>query len=288
MSALIQTFTPADLKALEAAGFATKAPALKPPRIACATEGKTKCGKTHWAIYTPPEPLSFIMLDPGSIPIADKARQQGRKIYPKFIAHNKKANKEEAMALWREFRGAIRATMAIKSMRTIVIDTMSEAWEMARLAVFGKLTQVKGIHYGEVNSDFAQLVDEMYYERPDLNIVLIQKVSKLYTKNPAKDDDMGSWDGKSMEAKGFGELEYHVDLSLVHGFSKSKGFFFVTKDSEATRFGPEYSGLKFEQQPKDECSFVELAQYIFKDEATCRSMGYDPAGADPEYWGLKF
>lgn len=287
MSTLIQTFTPADLKTLEAAGFNTKPPSLKPPRIACATEGKTKCGKTHWALYTTPEPVSFIMLDPGSIPISDKAIQSGRKIYPKFISHNKKANKDEAMNLWKEFRSAVRTVMGIKGLRTLVIDTMSEAWEMARLAAFGKLTQVKGIHYGEVNSEFASLVDEMYYGRPDLNIILVQKVSKLYTKTGDK-DEMGSWDGRSMEAKGFGELEYHVDMSLVHGFTKGAGFFFLTKDSEATRFGPEYSGLKFEQKPRDECSFVELAQFIFADEDKCRKMGYDPVGADPEYWGVKF
>jgi hypothetical protein len=277
----------ADLQALQKAGFTSKAPSLKPPRIACATEGKTKCGKTHWALYTPPEPLAFIMLDPGSLQLADKAMLRGRKIFPKFIAHDKKADQATAKKLWQEFREAVRLVMGIKGLRTLVIDTMTEAWELIRLAEFGKLTQVKGIHYGGINSEFAGLVDEMYYGRPDLNIILTQKVTKQYVKG-AGEGDMGNWDGKTMEAKGFGELEYHVDLSLVHGFSKAKGFFFVTKESEATRFGPEFAGLKFEQEPKDECSFVELAQFIFRDEDQCRALGYDAVGADPEYWGLRF
>jgi hypothetical protein len=293
MSVVIQPKIPdlsisvADLKALQNAGFSHKPPALKAPRIAAATEGKTKCGKTHFALYTPPEPLAFIMLDPGSLQLADKALAKGRKIFPKFIAHNKKASKDEGVALWKEFLEAVRLILQLKSIRTLVIDTITEAWELARIAYLGKLTNVKGIHYTEVNSAFSGLMNEIYYTRPDLNLILIQKVKKQYVKSGSGDNDMGNWDGKSYEAQGYGELEYLVDVSLVHGFNKSDGFFFTTKDSEATRFGPEFSGLKFKQS-SEECSFLDLATHIFKDEAQCKDLGYDPIGADPEYWGMKF
>ncbi len=45
-----------------------------------------------------------------------------------------------------------------KEIKSIVIDTASEAWELVRLARFGKLTQVMPQHYGPVNTEFRDMI----------------------------------------------------------------------------------------------------------------------------------
>lgn len=279
MSNLIHTPTQADLNALKLAGFTEPDPIKKgPPRLSLATEGRTKMGKTHFAIMTTPEPVAVITMDPGTAYVAQKAKSQGRKIYTTFIEHHKKEDQVTAKASWTKYRQAWRTILGMKFIRTMVVDPISESWELLQLAEFGKLKQNNKFAYGALNAEFSGLIDEVYYVRPDLNTIYIQKVKKLYVKGRKKDDDTdmgGDWDGKSYEPQGFKNLDYQVDLSIVHEFQKGK-FAIRTKDSTATRFGGEFADLVFGQE---ECTFVDLALHIFKD---------DPVGSDPEYWGWKF
>jgi len=256
-----------DLASLKSAGFALpKKQADNPPRLSVLTTGKTKNGKSHWAYFTTPEPVVALMLDPGALPIIQKAVDSGRNILPRFINHSRKETQDAAKKLWQEYRSAVRAVLAAKSVRTLVIDTSQEAWELLRMAEFGRLEKVMGYQYGGANAEFGGLIDELYYGRPDLNTIYIDKSKKAYV------DD--KWDGKSMERRGFAGLEFQVDLSIHHYF-KSRKFGFEIDESEATRFGPQFSGLKFEGE---ECSFMDLAMHIYGDH---------PVGSDPEYWGIR-
>ena len=277
---------PADLAALKAAGFAPPVPKpLKTPRIAVATSGRTKSGKSHWSIMTTPEPVAYIMADPGSLQLADKAVARGRKVIPLFIEHSKKESQDQAKLLWQKYRKAIQTVLGAKSIRTLVIDTETEMWELLQMAEFGKLKQNNKFAYGALNAEFSGIVENAYYARPDLNLVVISKVKKLNTKGKPKADgqDMGGdWDGKTYETKGYKDMDYLVDLSIRHGFAERQ-FYFETNDSEATRFGGEYSGLKF---AGPECSFTDLALHVFKDADKCRELGFEVSGCDPEYWGV--
>lgn len=257
-----------DLSILKGAGFSQPTPTKKKtPRIAVATRGKTKNGKSHWALMTPPEPIGYLMLDAGALELSQKAVNRGRKIFPKFIEHSKKADKETAMKAWAEYMKAWRTLVAVKSVRTLVVDTIDEAWELIQMAEFGKVKQNNKFAYGPLNAEFGGLIEEAYYTRPDLNIILIQKVKKEYVND--------NWDGKSMKPAGFASLEYLVDLNIVHYFREKK-FGFQTLASEATRFGPQFAGLDFFDT---ENTFTDLAMYVFKDHPD-----YDAVGADPEYW----
>lgn len=268
-----------EFNALKAAGFYQPKPTKVIPRISAATEGRTKSGKTHFAIMTTPEPVAVITMDPGTLPIIDKAIKQGRKLLPVFLEHHKKESQDEAKKLWDMYRKALRAVLGAKSVRTLVIDTTHEAWELIQLAAFGKLKQNNKFAYGGLNAEFSGLIDEVYYGRPDLNTIYIRRQKKLYTKAKPKVnkttgeevDTGGDWDGKTMESTGYKDLDYCVDLSLVHKFQEGQ-FLFDTKDSEATRFGGQYAGLRFEGA---ECDFASLALHIFAD---------DPQGCDPGYW----
>lgn len=260
-----------ELAALKKAGFSIAKGSEKVPRISVATRARTKNGKSHWAIMTTPDPVAVIMLDPGTGEITEKAAAAGRVIIPKFINHSTKAVQEECKKTWQDIRKSINAIIATKSIRTLVIDTISECWELIQLAEFGRIKQNNKFAYGGINAEFSGMIEEIYYSRPDLNTVYIQKVKKQYV------DD--KWDGKSVEAKGFESLPYLVDLSLMHFFQINNGeriFGFRTDSSEATRFGGQFSGLEFKGE---ENTFTDLALEIFKGH---------PQGGDPRYWGLSF
>lgn len=256
-----------DLKLLQSAGFAQADPkkASTTPRLAVASRGKTKCGKSHWALMTTPEPVAYIRADPGSVQLVNKAVAAGRKVIDLHIPHDKKESQDEAKKYWQRYRNGWRAILQTKGVRTVAVDTISEMWELLQLAEFGKLKQNNKFAYGGINAEFGGLIEEMYYSRPDINIVLIQKLKKEYT------DD--KWDGKSYYAAGYNGLEYIVDLSIRH-FFKKKAFTFVTNEDEATRLGGNFSGLEF---TGDECSFNALATYVYSQ------LG-DPIGGNEEYW----
>jgi hypothetical protein len=265
-----QPILASDLNLLKTAGFSQPSAKLKTPRISMATCGRTKNGKSHWAVMTSPEPVAYIMLDPGSREIATKAAAMGKKIVSKFIDHSKKDNQETAKKVWAEYRASIRAIMATKSIRTLVVDTIDECWEIIQLAEFGKLKQNNKFAYGGVNAEFGGLIDEVYFGREDLNTIYIQKVKKSYI------DD--KWDGKTFKPAGFSSLDYLVDMSIEH-FFREKNFGFRTLATEATRFGAQFSGLEFYAE---ENSFLDLALHIFNPANGL--VGYDPVGADPFYW----
>src|SRR5262249_16286333 len=157
---------------------------------------------------------------------------------------------------------------------TIVVDPIDMAWELIQLAEFGKLKQNNKWAYGSLNAEFSGLADELYYGREDINSVYIQRVKKLYVKSDPKKDD-GDWDGKSYEPRGFNGFDYLVDINATHGF-ENKQFTLTTDPGEATRLGGQFSGLKF---AGDECSFVEMAKYIYGPDGLNH-----PEGGEIDYW----
>lgn len=258
-------------KSMLEAGFEVPKSIVAVPRLSVATRAPTKCGKSYWAIMTTPEPVAVIALDPGTNAVIDKALAEGRKLVVRRIAHNRKNDQATAKKLWFEFKAACLSVAHNKAIRTLVVDTCSEVWEMLRLAEFGKLSQVKGIHYGPINSEMDSFINELYYMRPDLNFVYTHKVKKNYIAD--------QWDGKSMELLGFGGIDYLVDLSITNYFmprsaTTPASFGFLTEGNTATRFGPAFSGLKFEGV---ECNFIDLALHIFTEKG-------DKVGSDPTYW----
>lgn len=266
----------ADLKSLKDAGFVQPSPtARRPPRISIASRGNTKRGKTHWAICTPPDPVAVISLDPGTRQVVDKAIAMGRQVLPFYLDHSKREDQATAKKLWSDYRKAIRTIMGIKAIRTLVVDTTTDVWDLVQLAEFGKLKQNNKFAYGGINAEFAGLIDEVYFGCPGLNTIYISKLKKAYV------DD--KWDGKAMYAAGYSGMDYLVDLNMTHVF-RNKEFGFVIDDSEATRFGADYSGLEF---MGGECSFLDLAMHIFADKEKCKALGFGDEGADPTYWGMR-
>lgn len=254
---------------LEEAGFTSTRETPRPLRIALSTVGGEKSGKTHFAVMTMPDPLAIISLDTGADEIVDKARAAGRVVYhhriliPRFkvIADQKAqaAQRELYGPYWDKLRHSVDAIAAAKQIRSAVLDTFTEGYEVARLAYFGKLAQVKPQHYVEVNAETRNLVKGLYDERPDLNLALIHKVKKEYREGKSGESN---WTGR-YEMAGFGDINYIVDLIIHHGYDITARRFTVTVPKVPgncnCRFGDHVVGFELPGEANLPCDFPTLA-----------------------------
>ena len=102
--------------------------------------------------------------------------------------------------------------------RTIIIDTATELWELMRLARFGKLSQVQPHHYGPVNAEFRDILRKAY--DTDKNLILVHKQKPEYIN----DKRTGG-----VERAGFGDIPYIVQVNMVVGRDED-GFYFQVRD----------------------------------------------------------
>ena len=84
-------------------------------------------------------------------------------------------------------------------------DTSTEAYELARLSRFGKLTQVMPHNYAEVNNEWRELLRTAYDS--DMNTVFIHKMKAVWINNTRT---------KDYEVAGFSEMDYLSQVNLIH------------------------------------------------------------------------
>lgn len=187
-----------------------------------ATEGVNKAGKTHFA-FTQPGPIMVLSNDSGTRAIAAKAK--GRKVIFKNISFDKSdKNQTEHVKIWERFKRDWWAGFeSLPIGASVVCDTGTDLWELARLARLGKLTKVLPHNYVEVNSEFSGLFNGAYELRPDINVCIIHKVKKQYVAS-RKDADKEVWNGK-MERAGFEAMRYICDANLRHSYDPDAGEF---------------------------------------------------------------
>lgn len=260
------------------AGFSVDA---KPetPRLVISTAAREKEGKTHFAL-TMPDHMAVIATDTGTVEQVNRARARGKHIALCELVADGIKSKTDAETEWNKVVAALDAVLANRSIRSLVIDTATELWEILRLARFGKLTQVMPHHYGPVNDEFRKLVKKCM-ARPWLNQNWIHKVKKEY-KGASAGSEKEVWTGK-YERAGFGDMGYLVDLELVNyfdirkvddeGIADKRGekiqrvFGVRVAAVGATRHNPELAGESFEtilghnpMQLPDMCDFTTLAR----------------------------
>lgn len=187
----------------ESLGF-QKADTTIHPRLVIAVDGMEKCGKTHFAL-TAPGPIALFDEDIGTEGVV--AKFAGKKDIwhmPFSVPDNYKAAEQMLIKVTKAYKEALQVA------RTVVIDTASGLWELVRMARFGKLTQIKGHHYGPVNAEFRALIREDAM-RSKANVILLHKMKKQYVQDKKSGD--GNWNGK-YERTGFGETGYLVQANL--------------------------------------------------------------------------
>jgi len=253
---------------LTKAGFSVPQPPSTRRVVVC-SRGLDKRGKTHWAM-TAPGPMAIVALDTGTKEVANKFLGNKDLICAYYRVsgpyNDRTAAQEAAEKEWNAVKTSIVTAIQHPKLRTLVVDTGTELWELLRLAWFGKLDHVMPQHYGPVNREMRDLVKGAY-ERDDLNVVWVHKVKKQYVQNKKGED---SWNG-TYEMAGFGDMPYLADITIEHYWRNA------TEDQPG-RFGmrvvgvgrqtPDVCGLELEGE---DCTFGMLATLLYPD-------------VDPKWW----
>jgi len=202
------------------------------PRIILSVDGLDKHGKTRFA-FSAPKPLIYLDFDIGKEGVIEKFTKQSPYILtsPPFLfrpsevgfgeEESEKHSKEIVDAAWpvlqrfrttylRALREPCLKVAGQKVMaRTVVIDTGTEAWQLLRLAEFGKISQVKPHHYVQVNGLMRDIVRAGFDS--DVNVIWLHKLKAEWKDNA---EGKGRKTG-TIERDGFDGMSYLVQANLL-------------------------------------------------------------------------
>lgn len=233
----------------------TRAKADPPTRLVLSVDGFGKEGKTNFAL-TAPAPIAVHNLDLGMEGVVEKFID--KEIYPfdydvplsAMLPGSEFASlSDAAQKVWREFVTNFRDNLS--KMRTVVVDTGTEAWSLVRLARLGKLTQVLPVQYTAVNSEFRQLT-QLALSQQRCNVIFTHKVKDVF-----KDDKKTG----AVERAGFTELEYDVQtvIKATRDYAKP-GVEQFQLEIAACRANLEATGSRF---IGNDCTFAKVATKIY-------------------------
>ena len=180
-------------------GFTSAKEIKTRPRIIMSVSGLEKQGKTHFAL-TAPGPLGMFSTDIGEEGVVEKFGDKD--IYIMSIDRVDDDSAEQAPEEYARFHGAYVKLLRGKEVRTIVLDTATEIWEILRMARFGRLTQVMPYQYGPVNAEYRALIREAYAY--DKNLILIHKMKPKYINDKRTAE---------YERAGFGDTGFLVQVN---------------------------------------------------------------------------
>lgn len=239
-----------------------------PRRLVMSIDGEPKTGKTHFCL-TAPGPICVHNIDLG----LDDLLEQYALDYPEKDLYEFRyeipisarlpgagfsALAEPAAKVWEDFVHKFRAS--VTDMRTTVVDTGSEAWNLCRLARLGKLTQVLPIQYTSVNAEFRQLT-QLALTNTESNVIYTHRVKPVY-KNEQKTEEK--------ERQGFGEIDYDVQCIVrTHRDLSKSGIEQFSLTIEECRANLAATGMRFVGA---DCTFSKVAQAVYPktDEAYWR------------------
>ncbi len=232
-------------------------------RVIMSVSGLEKQGKTHFAL-TASAPICLLDFDIGCEGIIQKFMNE-KTIYLPRDENSEQATFQmpiipgqpidigKASNLWNKFVRLYQNALKSKDIMSIVIDTATDAWELLRLAKFGKLEQVMPHRYGEVNTIYSDLIRMSYGFGK--NLILLHKMKPQYIndKRTAK-----------YERAGFNSTGFLVQCN-IELFRDEDGFNASVLDC---RQNPDLAGETFTGEM---CSFPFIAAMIFQ-------------GTTPEDW----
>jgi len=189
-----------------------------PKRLILRVGGLDKTGKTHFAL-TAPAPIAIINADRGLEGVVEQFINQ-KAIYTTPSFRDMPSETEaEAEKRWKELYDCYWGALEDKLIRSIIMDTDTEAWEIARLAELGRLEKVPPLKYTQLNRKFREMIDAAFTH--DKNVILVCKYKKQYVESKNPNDTMGKWTGQH-EPTGFNDLPYIVQANLRTRMNKSE------------------------------------------------------------------
>ena len=220
-------------------------------RILWSAEGQEKEGKTHLAL-TMPGPIAVLNLDSGLEGVVEKFA--GKQITVCNIplptpVGNKSDIQSQAQDTQAKFLKNYQMALESPDIRSIIVDTGSELWDIYQLALFGKLAQNNKFFYGAINAAFTEVLRRpMEYTK---NVCFIHKTKPVY---------IGDSKTGEFERAGFKNAGY-VMQSLVRCYrdTNDKSFHAEVLNS---RHNPDLMGMDFEG---DMNTFAVMASLMVSD-----------------------
>ncbi len=168
-----------------------------PQRSIIKIAGPEKSGKSHLAC-TGPGPIIYFSIDKGTEGVVEKFQQSGKQILVYETRYEDGKDIVTYQAIWTAFRQRLDVALLLNT-GTIVIDTFSEIYELARYAHFGRLKQVMPGEYSQVYPDLRRIVDDVY--ATSMSACFLTKMMKGF----------GS---KELEERGFNEMDFRVQTNI--------------------------------------------------------------------------
>lgn len=210
------------------AKFQTTAKKPKFKRLVIATQGGDNVGKTEF-ILSMPGPGICTCVDRGyegtiENPSPPEERNNRVLIIPYNLAHNKEKNdQEEYKTDWKAFKAHCFACLDNDDSISSAIDGGSDAYELLRLAVHGRLEKVPSMAYADSDALWKAFLSRHY--ESGKNVIITHKmkdeyVSKLdpITKKPIGDEKIKS--GVRIR-QGHRDHEYLYTIQLEHLFEEA-------------------------------------------------------------------
>jgi len=223
-------------------------------RLVIAVDGKERTGKTTFGLSAP-GPLAFFPLDPGMEGVVEKAIKSKKILLPldekgnvETFDYRDATSQKDYERLWDKFKSLYYEGLGSKEIKSIIIDTSTEAWELLRMTRFGRLAQVQPHNYGPVNAEFRDMIKQIY--KTDKNLILIHKLKNEYINDKRTGE---------MERAGFGDTGYLVQINTTLSWTQEEGFKMLVKDC---RQNMDIAGMVI-AEPMN--SFPYLAVQVYPD-----------------------
>jgi hypothetical protein len=144
-------------------------------RLIVALEGQPKTGKTRFCL-TFPGPIAVLNTDR---PLEGHEAFAGAKdIYVNDYNLSKEFELPEYKQLWSRYESDYYAVCDDPGIRTIVLDTFTEARNLALLGLYGRTTQIQPFMYAPANSLVRSMIK--YAGSTDKNIIYSHQVKQEY------------------------------------------------------------------------------------------------------------
>jgi len=207
-----------------------------PDRMTITISGRQKQGKTNFLLTAPPG-IAHFNLDVGLEGVIEKFCRI-KEIYTNDYQYRTETGASTAaiaLPVWEKFRHDYLYFLGQKEIKTIGLDTESEAFDLIRFARLGTLALPKdaGYKYGPVNAEFRELLRLAFMS--DKNLVLIKKMRDEYVKDVKTGND---------EPAGFKDTAYLVQINLLAWRDGMDGPFHLTVLD--CRQNPAVAGLDLE------------------------------------------
>ena len=190
----------------ESIGFVIPS-ATVPKRVIANVQGFTKVGKSHFAL-SGRSPICLFNLDVGDEGVVEKFTAAGKELYVynvpfvrplSLVDSSEDANQTKWKEQWVNLNKKLEETYRLNP-GTVIIDTATEVYELARLAHFAKTSQVQPHQYGFVNAEMNAMVNQAYAAERTSTVFINKMRVGFNTQQP--------------EFHGFSQMPFGVQVNL--------------------------------------------------------------------------